>query len=43
MSTTRAFASKRHVGLLGYMAGVFASAVPFAADAATVNLSLIHI
>jgi hypothetical protein len=37
MSTTRAFASKRNVRLLGYMAGVLASAVPFVADAATVS------
>src|SRR5262245_7366623 len=33
----RAFATKKHVRLLGYMAGVLATTVPFAADAATLK------
>src|SRR5689334_18937137 len=37
MSTTRAFASKRNVRLLGYMAGVLASSMSFVAHAATVT------
>src|SRR5262245_5742391 len=37
MSMRCAFASRRHVRLLGYVAGVLASTVPFAADAARVS------